>query len=795
MQSSSPARHDVLWSAKGPRSPLTGASHNSQRVEHPPPSPRRSASRSTLEDRTQWGESFWITIIDPQTQAQFYACPATGEACWDPPAGHFVMPPNNDGEWWELEDETRGVPYYYHTKSGETQWTKPEGFIIPLGIIQTTTALGRRFSQNARKSATENQESSNGPNHQSAKARENGRDFTAHRHFEDRRRSATSSVLSSPRSATFASNSEKTDPQDGSTPDLLENTHNDDMKRQMRMSTSANFSSRTSSTPTKGPASGSRTNQIMDLNSQSLAGAVELLVATKGEGEISRSEWDKSLTLNGAVGSPPSPRGPGRGGGDKNVFIAPQPPRRRTKSNAAMDRKIQPKASNGKFITSPILDKDSTKRMNPAAMNDNKPVYVPPGGIKRMSTGDHRTLPRELAEDIQQFVVSEFAKTYFATHRTGLIFRRKVPVEQMMSWQKAPLSAPLLVLNRTLHKDAVRIFKIVQRIMGDRATGNQWDATTSPGTLSILEEERWLLSQGILHGELRDEIYCQVLKQLSGNPKHFHGWQFLCVLLVTFPPSKNLEAYVRSFMQERLTQKAGRIDIMAKYCIGRLEAPTCAEIETASDAAFNPSTFGESLESIFRLQHRIYPGAKVPIILPFLADGIIALGGLATEGTWRISGDADSVSELKVRIDKGHYNLEGINDCHVPASLLKLWLRELQDPLIPEEMYNECLECASDPEKTINIVKRLPTINKRVLLFIISLLQLFLQENIQAITKMNSVNLALVMSPNLLRCNSDLMMTVFTNTQHEHSFVHTLLLHLKPHRVDPDYIPKHGLAR
>lgn len=45
-------------------------------------------------------------------------------------------------------------------------------------------------------------------------------------------------------------------------------------------------------------------------------------------------------------------------------------------------------------------------------------------------------LPHALATDIQQFSESDYARQYFSTHRTGFIFRRRVPVAQLMTWQK-----------------------------------------------------------------------------------------------------------------------------------------------------------------------------------------------------------------------------------------------------------------------------------------------------------------------------------------------------------------------
>lgn len=174
---------------------------------------------------------------------------------------------------------------------------------------------------------------------------------------------------------------------------------------------------------------------------------------------------------------------------------------------------------------------------------------------------------------------------------------------------------------------------------------------------------------------------------------------------------------------------------------GRGRVLSTAEIEHASDAAFYPSVYRQTLETIMQRQEGAYPELRIPIILPFLADGILALGGTESEGIFRVPGDNDVITHLKARIDHGQYQLHGIDDPHVVASLFKLWLRELEEPIIPTNMYDAALAAAKDRDLTLIFIKKLPDHNRRVLLFVVSFLQLFLDDAVVQVTKMTSRNL------------------------------------------------------
>jgi hypothetical protein len=148
-------------------------------------------------------------------------------------------------------------------------------------------------------------------------------------------------------------------------------------------------------------------------------------------------------------------------------------------------------------------------------------------------------------------------------------------------------------------------------------------------------------------------------------------------------------------------------------------------------AAFTKSVFGQTLTEILDMQRDTYPDEEVPHIVHFLTEAILELDGKNTEGLFRVPGDADAISDLRAAIDKGTYSTEGVYDANVPASLLKLWMRELAEPLIPESFYADCVKVGkltftrTDKENYAaakKVLDALPDASYRVAMFMIDFL-------------------------------------------------------------------------
>lgn len=142
--------------------------------------------------------------------------------------------------------------------------------------------------------------------------------------------------------------------------------------------------------------------------------------------------------------------------------------------------------------------------------------------------------------------------------------------------------------------------------------------------------------------------------------------------------------------------------------------------------------FGATLSEVMALQRDRFPQRDLPWVQTTLTRQVLVRGGTVTEGIFRVSADADEVSALKSCLDRFEDGaiLAASQDAHAPASLLKLWVRELYEPLIPDSFYPECVSMRhDDPEisaaNIAGVVERLPDLNRRVLCHLVHFLQVY----------------------------------------------------------------------
>ncbi|KAL7857273.1 hypothetical protein SRHO_G00161720 [Serrasalmus rhombeus] len=173
-------------------------------------------------------------------------------------------------------------------------------------------------------------------------------------------------------------------------------------------------------------------------------------------------------------------------------------------------------------------------------------------------------------------------------------------------------------------------------------------------------------------------------------------------------------------------------------------------------APFGGGIFGQRLEDTVQYEKKFGP-RLAPLLVEQCVD-FIRERGLDEEGLFRMPGQANLVKELQDAFDCGDKpQFDSNTDVHTVASLLKLYLRELPEPVIPFCKYEDFLTCAQllakDEQEGLQElgqqVKTLPPANYNLLKYICK----FLDEvqSHSAENKMSVQNLATVFGPNILR--------------------------------------------
>ncbi|GAM23168.1 hypothetical protein SAMD00019534_063430 [Acytostelium subglobosum LB1] len=186
---------------------------------------------------------------------------------------------------------------------------------------------------------------------------------------------------------------------------------------------------------------------------------------------------------------------------------------------------------------------------------------------------------------------------------------------------------------------------------------------------------------------------------------------------------------------------------LGKDAIGNKDA---APAPAPNVVPHDPKFFGVALDTLMDRQ-KSDPSSRIPV---FIRNALkhLFVNGLAIEGLFRISASQADVVSRKAAVDKGDIQMAKDENHHVITSLVKIFLRELPEPICTNALYDTFL-AASDQvvngslDTLKKVLVKLPENNKTLLQHLVHFLTM-VSSNAH-VNLMNHSNLGRIFGPNL----------------------------------------------
>nr|WEL12731.1 phosphoinositide-3-kinase regulatory subunit alpha/beta/delta [Halisarca dujardinii] len=178
----------------------------------------------------------------------------------------------------------------------------------------------------------------------------------------------------------------------------------------------------------------------------------------------------------------------------------------------------------------------------------------------------------------------------------------------------------------------------------------------------------------------------------------------------------------------------------------------------------------------------VCPAGEIPAIVEECIR-VVEEAGLEVEGVYRMSARQADVTSLKRSFEEGERR-ETANltweEVHIYANLLKLYFRELPDPLFTFQAYNSFVEAATETSDhgqlfrtAFDLVEALPSQHKDTIY--VTLRHLYKVSQNGSCNRMSAKNLAVIFGPSLIRPRPEEIDKLIQNNEHHIHIVEALM--------------------